>query len=274
MTDGEKRVQIEINDYIKIEIIGYVKTPPNSNCWMHKHPFWELIYSKEGEGRYQIGEDEISLESDEVCLIAPDVLHDCRNVKDTENVKLYIGFSYRYSFHTDIWKDRQYLLIQSMWIAGIKEQLGKLCGLLEKGEANMENIIIGDIITLIAQIVRYISSEKASGLKIADIKKQNLAELVKEYLGNNLCRTIKLDELGDTFYLSSHYIGDTFKKITGMSIKRYHDMLRMRYAYQLLVETDLSVSEISVKLGYESIHYFSRRFKERYSLSPSRLRKK
>lgn len=273
LEDCEKRFQLEVNDYIKIEIIGYVKTPSNNICWMHKHPFWELIYSQKGEGRHQIGGNVISLKSDELCLIAPEVLHDCKNVKDSENVKLYIGFSYRNSFYKDTLGDREYLMGNFLRMDGIKEKIRKLCDLFEKDETVMEDIIIRDIITMIAQVVQYISEEKVLELDIADIKKQNLVELVKEYLGNNLCRTIKLNELGNTFYLSSHYIGDTFKKITGMSIKQYHDRLRMRYAYQLLEETDLTVSEISIRLGYESIHYFSRRFKERYNLSPSHIRK-
>lgn len=272
--NSEKRVQLEVNDYIKIEIIGYVKTPPDSICWMHQHPFWELIYSRAGEGRHEIGGKAITLESGEICLIAPDVLHDCRNVTDTENVKLYIGFSYRNSFYRDTLKDREYLLGNSMRMDGVKEQLGMLCDLFEKEEAAMEDIIIGDVITLIAQIVREVSDEKVPGAHMADIRQQNLVEMVKEYLNSNLCRTIKLNELGSTFYLSSHYIGDTFKKITGMSIKQYHDRQRMWYAYQLLEETGLSISEISEKLGYESIHYFSRRFKERYRLAPSQIRKK
>ena len=106
-----------------------------------------------------------------------------------------------------------------------------------------------------------------------DIRTQNLVEKVKEYLKDNLCRSIKLEELGPMFYLSPHYIGDSFKKVTGMSMKKYHDMLRMRYAFQLLEETELSISEISDRLGFDSIHYFSRRFKERYGFSPSELRK-
>lgn len=45
MENHEKRFQFEVNGYNKIEIIGYVKTTMDSICGMHRHPFWELVYT-------------------------------------------------------------------------------------------------------------------------------------------------------------------------------------------------------------------------------------
>lgn len=55
----ETRIQIEANDFVKIEIIGYVKSEPESTCFLHRHPFWEIIYIKEGRGTHQIGNASI-----------------------------------------------------------------------------------------------------------------------------------------------------------------------------------------------------------------------
>lgn len=274
MENHEKRFQLEVNDYIKIEIIGYVKTTTDSICGMHRHPFWELIYTKEGEGIHQFGEQEVTLGKDEICLIPPEVLHDCRNEKPTDNVKLYIGFSYNYSLCSDRLKGKPYISGSIAHMDGIREQIRALCDLLEKDGLAMEEIDMGSIISMVSQMVKSFSVENVSSRNVQDIRIQNLVAKVKEYLQDNLCRSIKLEELGAMFYLSPHYIGDSFKKVTGMSMKKYHDMLRMRYAFQLLEETELSISEISDRLGFDSIHYFSRRFKERYGFSPSVLRKK
>ena len=105
----EKRFQFEVSDYVKIEIIGLVKTPMNCVCGIHRHPFWELIYTKAGEGIHQFPSGEITLRQDEICLIPPGVLHDCRNEKPAENVKLYIGYSYHYSLSGDAPQEASFL---------------------------------------------------------------------------------------------------------------------------------------------------------------------
>lgn len=273
LENGSKRFQLEMSDYIKIEILGYVKTSSNDICGMHRHPFWELIYSKEGEGLHRAGEDTFALGRDEICLIPPEVPHDCTNEKPSENIKLYIGFSYNYSFSAGVFKNGGLLPGNSNRLEAIKTQLRELCGQLEKGDVSMEDIKAGKIIAIISQLISCIFTEIVPVRKLQDIRNRNLVEKVKEYLGNNLCRTVKLSELGSMLYLSPHYIGDTFKKVTGTNMKQYHHMLRMEYAYRLVEDTGLSISEIALELGFDSIHYFSRRFKERYGFSPSQIRK-
>ncbi len=268
----EKRVHLEVNEYIKIKILGYVKTSPDSICGIHSHPFWELIYTKEGEGIHQIGEDELTLGKNTVCLISPDTLHDCRNDQKNENMKLYIGFSYQYSFSAGT--KMPYYLLSDLCQGEIKIQFDRLCDLFDREEAGVDKVNIGEVISIIGKVVPGISKKDHCGNSIREIGNGKLVEQIKEYLGNNRCRMIRVSDLGAMFYLSSHYLGEIFKKFTGMSIKQYHNMLRMQYAYWLLEKAERSISEISTELGFESIHYFSRLFKEYYGFSPSQLRKK
>ena len=63
------------------------------------------------------------------------------------------------------------------------------------------------------------------------------------------------------------------KKITGMSPNKYILKIKMEKARQLLIETDLSVSEVGYKIGVEDSSYFNRLFKNSYGMPPSQFRK-
>lgn len=62
---------------------------------------------------------------------------------------------------------------------------------------------------------------------------------------------------------------DLFKKMTGMSPKFYLLKLKMNQAIAELMESNRSISEISEGLGYPSIHYFSKQFRDYYGIPPS-----
>lgn len=84
---------------------------------------------------------------------------------------------------------------------------------------------------------------------------------------------MSINEIAKPFYLSPHYLGDIFKQTTGMSLKKYHNSLRMTKAAILLTKSILNVSEVAANIGFGGIHYFSRKFKEFYGVSPMHYRK-
>jgi AraC-like DNA-binding protein len=63
-----------------------------------------------------------------------------------------------------------------------------------------------------------------------------------------------------------------FKQHTGVSPNQYLLALRLQKAKELLQTTSLSVQEISVQTGFETIHYFSKHFKQKHGMSPSNFR--
>lgn len=75
-------------------------------------------------------------------------------------------------------------------------------------------------------------------------------------------------ELAEVCGYHPTYFAKIFKEIIGQSPKQYLISERIRKAKQLLLETQ-TVEEVSIKLGYTSIHYFSRNFKSITGLTPT-----
>ncbi|WP_438347704.1 helix-turn-helix domain-containing protein [Paenibacillus sp. FA6] len=72
--------------------------------------------------------------------------------------------------------------------------------------------------------------------------------------------------------LKRTYFHELFLRETGHTPKAYQHKLIMKRATHLLLESDLSITAISEKLGYLSIHPFTRHFSTYYGVSPSQYR--
>lgn len=64
-----------------------------------------------------------------------------------------------------------------------------------------------------------------------------------------------------------------FRNLTGSTVNQYIQNARLDAAKELLISSDLSISEIVYSIGLSSRGYFSSIFKEKYKVSPSVFRK-
>lgn len=80
-------------------------------------------------------------------------------------------------------------------------------------------------------------------------------------------------ELAEIAGVSIRQLERLFASQLGTSISAHGRTLRLERAKRLLVETTLSVSEVSNATNFASVSHFSRMFKEEFSFSPSKFRK-
>ena len=97
--------------------------------------------------------------------------------------------------------------------------------------------------------------------------------LIESYMLDNLSENITLDELSMATGFSLSTIKRIFQSQAGCGALHYFIKLKIKEAKRLIKETDMSITEISEKLGFSSIHYFSRIFKNITGVSPSQYAK-
>ena len=95
-----------------------------------------------------------------------------------------------------------------------------------------------------------------------------------QFIRENFHRPITLTETANHVYLSQCYFGKLFKKELGVNFVTYLNNERVSKAQELLSNSDLSISEISRRVGYSQTSYFGKIFKETTSYSPTSYRKK
>lgn len=83
---------------------------------------------------------------------------------------------------------------------------------------------------------------------------------------------LSLSDMADTAILSKFYFSRVFRSLTGTSPGRFLTAIRLSKAKRLLLETSLSVTEISYMVGYNSLGTFTSRFTRSVGVSPARYR--
>ena len=94
------------------------------------------------------------------------------------------------------------------------------------------------------------------------------------YIDKNLSISLTINEISKHVGFAQSTLTRRFKAETGLSISEYIDKMIMFKAERALLSTDASILEISESFGFCDQFYFSRRFKEKYGISPREYRKK
>ncbi len=92
------------------------------------------------------------------------------------------------------------------------------------------------------------------------------------YIDESYCNDISIATLAERFDLSPNYLSALLKKRLGMKFTDYLTSLRLSRAKQLLMDTNLSISEITAEVGYFSQSYFTKIFISKEQCTPGEFR--
>lgn len=96
-----------------------------------------------------------------------------------------------------------------------------------------------------------------------------IVENILQILNDNLYNNIDLDTISRKLSFSKTYIKAIFKKHTGTTIIQHYINLKIAEAKKLLSQNKYTVTEIAFMLNFNSVHYFSRQFKDQTDMSPT-----
>lgn len=108
--------------------------------------------------------------------------------------------------------------------------------------------------------------------KVAQVMEKSIIENIMNYINNHYETEILLEDLAKKNKISSRYMRKLFECHIGFSASEYIHMLRMERAKDLLKNSNFSVSDISLDVGYNSLQYFSTTFKKKIGISPLKFR--
>ncbi len=107
-------------------------------------------------------------------------------------------------------------------------------------------------------------------------KIQNYSVLVQKVLqevDRDLSQTLTLQHLARTLNVNSSYLSSLFSREMGMTLTEYVTGRRISYAADLLRKTQYPIKTVAKKTGISDVQYFSRIFKKKMGVTPSRYRR-
>lgn len=175
---------------------------------------------------------------------------------------------HRYFRHIPTVFDQMYMYE----VTDVSAVMGKLVALLAECDAEVHKDDMNRMIRLAMVLGRIVTTvcEAAMGRMERRAYPPSL-ERILTYLYENYTEPITLQSLSQRFGLSKQYIIRLFRRHLGTTVTRFINDLKLSHAPELLCQSALNISQIADHLGFSSAHYFSRLFREKYSVSPSRF---
>lgn len=122
-------------------------------------------------------------------------------------------------------------------------------------------------------IIRSFSGDKKSARLAVDSSRE-LCYQMMNYISTHIYTIDGLTDLSEHLGYSYSYLSDLFHKTTGDTLINYYTQRRLDAAAMLIREGHLSMGEIAELLKYSSIYSFSRAFKNRFGVSPTKYNTK
>lgn len=101
----------------------------------------------------------------------------------------------------------------------------------------------------------------------------SLTQQTISYIMRHFREHISLNSISKQLLITPKHLGVVFKKNTDMSFNEYLNNVRLEYACNLLITSDLLIKEIAFSSGYTSVEYFLDIFKKMLKMTPSEYRK-
>lgn len=125
-----------------------------------------------------------------------------------------------------------------------------------------------------ALIVHEILAALSEPQKVGDDLEPRYVSNAKEYIDLNISQQLNINDVAAHVGVSVSQLNRAFARRYGVSPYKYYMDLRMNTACSLLRNTGLQIQEISRRLQFRDVHYFSTAFKAYAGMSPKVYRRK
>ena len=257
---------------------------------IHKHQFIEMVYFISGRAIHKINDLKYPVSKGDLLIVDYGVPHafTCMTDEDESFVTYDLLFTPTFfgldgdhfsslsnSYLFDSFKNSQLFncelkLVNNFSHSEFYDLFNKIYAEYENTNYGYVDIIRTHLAELILKIFRKL--EKRND-QIGKDNQYKYVESAIEFLKANYSSRINIESIVENMYLSKDYFRQLFKDVTGQSITSYIQNIRIEQACMMLASTEKSVSDISVKCGYNDIKFFYQTFKKIKGVTPGDYRK-
>ncbi|AZA79752.1 AraC family transcriptional regulator [Chryseobacterium sp. G0186] len=275
---------------IQKEIIEFEKgksfklfSPSLKNCFFwHYHPEIELVYVEASNGIRHVGKNISGFTDSDLLLIGSNVPHlnfdygiqtECKQlvmqirenflqdvilpVPEFENIKTLLDKSY---LGLSFYGETKNIVVEKLQIIKGKNSFESLIGLIEILQILSDSTEVKELNKEDTRIKWFLNDKIRMGT-------------IYDYIHENHDKKPNVNEIAKIVSLSTPAFCRYFKKQTNMTFTDFVNNYRINQAKIFLLK-DYSVTEVCFQVGFESLSYFNKLFKQHTNETPSEFKKK
>jgi AraC-like DNA-binding protein len=231
---------------------------------------YQIHYITDGEGMYENNSGKYKILPGSLLITKPGEWHRYRPKKHAGWVEHYVGFTgfIAHQMFGRPWLTSKNAVVQIGNRQEIIDTYYKIFDYILEEKPGYQQVAAGMIMKLLGFIVSLDKQKDFSGKRVEKII-QDACFMIRE----NVESEFDFKNFAEKNNIGYSYFRKMFKKYTGVPPVQYHLDLKLLRAKEMLLNTNKSIKEISFDLGFQSIYYFSRIFKNKLGVSPSEIRK-
>ena len=279
-------IKIPLKNVLNIRTIitmHYFDFSPQYKTKGETHDFWEMVYVDSGELDIRGGEHDHHLHQGDVIFHKPNEFHDVR----CDGIHTASIFLVTFDCTSPAMK-----FFHERWMTVPGELRSAISAVMEEGVRNFEigryplRLLPGAPIggeqlfhmyleTFLIRLMRWEDDQNDSNRLFTsqETLEDCLANDIVQYMKEHLYETLTLDDICSHFHFGKSYLCRVFKENTGHSIMQYYTEMKVTEAKLLLHTTQMSITHISERLGFENPQYFARVFRKLTGNTPREYRK-
>ena len=247
----------------------YQEKGTNYNFSGEKHSYWELTYVDKGELLTTIDGVSYHLKQGDLIFYAPMQFHTQSTFEKISSSYLTINFKMNFN-HADLLCNKIFSLKRDSYFI-----VTRLIEELSNDNLYSNDLSLCYLKQLIIQMLRLDNSHFHSKptTHMQQTYENELLNDILLYIDNNIYEKISVSTLCEHFCISTSMLHSLFRKNMNNTAKNYINELKLSKSKELIRNSTHTLSEISEMLGFSSIHYFSKKFKSYFNISPTEYSK-
>ena len=246
-----------------------------------RHNFWEFLYVDKGSVRVTADRYCYDLSRGQIIFHAPEEFHALSANGVTAPNLVVVSFpcdspamDFFRGHLTTLGADERMLLgriireSQTLFSTPLDDPETRFMERRAAAPFGCEQLLAASLEELLIRLIRQGDSipalQQPSPHQMADRTRQ-----IIEYLEQRLDQSLSIRQICHDNLIGRAQLERCFHQQTGSGVIDYFNRLKIDAARRMIREGHLNITQISSKLGFSSVHYFSRRFKTVTGMSPS-----
>lgn len=270
----------EIRGTFNFPVEFYFITPEDSRYNMHYH--WhteiEIIRILKGEFPLILNDQIVYAKKNDIVFISPEVLHgglpkDCIYECIVIDMSMFLKSNNICTNYLKEMIDKKIIIRYDIHKnENIKIHLNNMFECLNTKNTGYEFLIQGYLYVIFGIVIE--NKLYIKNIDIATKNKKRIEQLKKvlEFIEQEYDKPITLEDLASKTNLNPKYFTKIFNQMTGKSPIQYLNSYRIEIACNMLLSTDLSITDICLSCGFNDLSYFIKIFKKEKNMSPKKFR--